>query len=146
MLGTYSPGNDSTFAWGLDLRGNQIALGMLHNPVNFPVASTWGGLNLLEWNLVLSRQAETVNDFNLSVFPNPGNDIFSFRYTLESRSEASLSVFDALGRPVWVQNSIDLDPGSKGMTVDLSCLSAGIYYCMITQGNHRGITKLAKQE
>ena|SRR3990172_11664508 len=63
---------------------------------------------------------ELSNSFNISVFPNPSNGIF----TLQSAEEiTSVEIYNVLGEKVW--------SGSEQIEIDLSAQSKGIYFVKV---------------
>jgi hypothetical protein len=67
--------------------------------------------------------------FNLSIYPNPNNG--SFILKLEN-AEATMLVFDALGRPV---QTVRLHNGTNEVNTSLA---TGLYYFKIKDGNLAG--------
>lgn len=62
-------------------------------------------------------------------FPNPFNGETNFQVTSSTNDNFELSVFDISGREVSSPKIIFIQKGQNQVTVDLSSLSSGIYFC-----------------
>ena len=73
------------------------------------------------------------SDEPLSVFPNPATDAATLRFAVAETTDATLVIYDALGREV----ARPIDGPAEGATVarfDASALPAGVYVARLTTG------------
>lgn len=79
---------------------------------------------------------------NFSVYPNPANGIFNLVVTGKNLEQLQLEVTDMQGKVIMRQQA----RGSQGehVVLDLSVLSAGVYFLHIDSGNDLYHTKLSK--
>ncbi len=78
--------------------------------------------------------ATTVAEFGLDVYPNPAHGKVSVAYTLVEPGEASVSVYDVLGRRVADVATGHQPAGAHRVGVDVSRLSAGAYVVRLASG------------
>jgi hypothetical protein len=92
-------------------------------------------------NPVSVEDGEVVKGFNLEQnYPNPFNPSTAIRFTLDAASQASLKVYDLLGREVAVLVNGALPAGSHSVTFDASTLTSGVYIYKLEAGG-RSMTK-----
>jgi len=70
-------------------------------------------------------------------YPNPFNPATTISYSLSSRSNVSLVVYDVLGREIMSFLGSNIAPGRHTLVFDGSHLSSGVYYYMAHIGNWR---------
>lgn len=63
----------------------------------------------------------------LSLFPNPVNDVLNIKYNLKEESELEISLLDLNGRVVKREEKINVKPGKYEKKMDVSLLSPGSY-------------------
>jgi hypothetical protein len=68
-------------------------------------------------------------------YPNPFNPSTQIRFMLTSRSNATLMVYDALGRNIRTLVNGQLDAGEYVSTFDATGLSSGVYYYVLRAGS-----------
>ncbi len=81
---------------------------------------------------------------NLGVVPNPTNGMALFGWDSEFQQEATLDIFDILGRQVY-EKKVTSIVGKNQVLVDLGDFEAGLYLAVLNQGNSRSSLKLIKQ-
>lgn len=64
-------------------------------------------------------------------YPNPFNPETVIRYSLPSRAEVSLRIFDLLGREVTVLASGTKDAGNHSATWNAADFSSGVFFCQL---------------
>ncbi len=160
-IAKYSAGGDYNWALGLGGTGNDIGYGILYangnlyntgafsNTVDFD--PTTGTSNLVSTGLTDAYLAVyneiTITGINdnyssgagiISVYPNPAGNTINIH--TNNNAFFTTDIFSATGSLVYRQ------PGTGGnLPVDISALSAGIYYARITTGSQTYITKFVKQ-
>lgn len=90
-------------------------------------------------NCSILNTQEPILSQNISVFPNPTNEQFEVRNTLET--PISVSVYTILGKQVQTKENTQL----KNQTVSLSNLNSGVYLVEIKSDTQRIIKKLIKR-
>ena len=68
-------------------------------------------------------------------YPNPFNPSTQIRFMLTTRSNATLTVYDALGRNIRTLVNQQLDAGEYTSTFDATGLSSGVYYYVLRTGS-----------
>ncbi len=80
---------------------------------------------LCDYSLPLAEEERWVNPYNLSVFPNPGQNIFYLTMAnIPADGKLNLDIKELSGRIV---KQINLDPSVQKHEIDLKTLSNGIY-------------------
>lgn len=69
-----------------------------------------------------------------AAYPNPFNPVTTITYTLPTRGEAQLMVFDLVGRQVAELVNADMLPGRHSVRWDAGALASGVYFYRLTHG------------
>lgn len=93
---------------------------------------TYGaGKNIYIDNINISTGTIGINDlentYQLSVYPNPADDNAMISFTLPSKQEVSLNVYNALGQEVHSVAASEMTEGDHQVNINTSLLSPGIY-------------------
>lgn len=64
----------------------------------------------------------------LSVYPNPSRGLVNVAYEVANFSDAQFSILNTMGQQVWTKRHSDIAPGAYEFQIDLSGLSAGVYF------------------
>jgi len=84
-------------------------------------------------------------DFNLlTVFPNPFQSSVTFQMDISTPDDMNISLFEITGGEVKTINSQNIQQGKKEITVDLSGLSSGIYFCKVVCRDKMQTVKIIK--
>lgn len=79
-----------------------------------------------------SFDPEMVDGFNILAFPNPATNYTRLQFNIEQDGPVELCIFDVAGRKlIEVLNEDNMPAGQYQYDVDLSVLSAGVYYSSI---------------
>jgi hypothetical protein len=70
-------------------------------------------------------------DFNLITFPNPFTTYTNIEFTLKEYTQASIKIYDAMGRLVKVVADQPMNAGKQHYLLSRDNLSNGIYYCTL---------------
>ncbi|MFA6572279.1 MAG: T9SS type A sorting domain-containing protein [Bacteroidota bacterium] len=81
----------------------------------------------------ITNVQEKINEFNISLFPNPANNTFRLKYNSDVEKQAQLSIYDYLGKEV-LSLSEPCVAGANEKTVDCSRLSTGYYIVKVRCG------------
>jgi hypothetical protein len=79
--------------------------------------------------------------FSLESFPNPFNPSATIRYSLPAGSFVTVKVYDVLGREVAVLANGQFPAGVYERLLNARELPSGVYFCTMTAGGERLITK-----
>lgn len=122
-------GNDFPFIQCLDLEYNPIA--------NQLIVGTYGkGLRTYDLSQLIDVSTEDLNRKDLvQVFPNVSNDVIYIKY-LKDYSNLTFTVSDNFGRVIPVNRDTD--------KLDISKLSSGIYYLIVSDGKSTETEKFVK--
>ncbi len=88
--------------------------------------------------------AENYSPDKINVYPNPLSTNITLEFNLEDTDNILISIQDDLGRTVKTLATNYLDQGKNSMTIDLSELNTGIYFCRIETGDRLQIVKLIR--
>lgn len=77
---------------------------------------------------------------NIKLYPNPTRDLLNIDYRVKDAAEVSMMVLDSYGKVVRAQASVSFDQGTQRASVDVSALSAGVYFIILQSGDEM-ITK-----
>jgi len=87
---------------------------------------------------------EADNIYNILVFPNPTEDIFSIELFIPNTNQHFLEIHDMLGRLI-KKIEINKPIGRHTIPVDLSGISSGNYILSVKSNNHISKKKILKQ-
>jgi len=74
---------------------------------------------------------------DLQVSPNPTTSASTIRFTLAQPGQTSLKLYDATGQLVKIIDTLFRHTGSHDVRMDLSDLSAGTYFLLLTTTSGR---------
>lgn len=100
-----------------------------------------GGNNVFIDNIRIINNTSGIEEsaskiFDLSIRPNPVNDISTISFYLENPSKVEIKIFDVLGREVNTVINDYLDTGSQSFPLYNNDFSAkGVYFVKITNGS-----------
>jgi hypothetical protein len=129
IMGAWGPPNDSVGTWGVDVYGNLVALANVHT-LGFPFVSTIGGLQLLNWNLILSINDRVDKQYQLNIFPNPASEKFTIDLSVYGNDEYIVEVSNVLGRIV---SKSEITNSESEVRFDN--ITSGIYFVQLIKGN-----------
>jgi hypothetical protein len=76
---------------------------------------------------------EVTDGVNVNVYPNPSNGKFEVAVTLDEKSDVIIKITDVLGKVI---NSVNVNQVTEAnVPVDLSQVSAGVYFVQVINGN-----------
>ena len=135
--------NDSTFYFTGTAKSSAPWDVIVYNPCcldpNFIVAKFHDTFNSI------STGINEFSTLNISSFPNPFQSTITLDFTISAAKNISLSVYDVTGRSLKNIPTQILQKGKNRITVDLSDLNNGIYFCQLTSNNEIQTVKLVKQ-
>lgn len=86
----------------------------------------------------------TSNDFKLSLFPNPANDLLNIKYNIAQTGNGTLLIYDVLGKLVFSE-IIATTSGINIITIPVKDLSAGYYRIKLETGGMNASTPFVKE-
>ena len=135
--------NDSTFYFTGTAKSSAPWDVIVYNPCcldpNFIVAKFHDTFNSI------STGINEFSTLNISSFPNPFQSTITLEFTITVAKNISLSVYDVTGRSLKNIPTQILQKGKNRITVDLSDLNNGIYFCQLTSNNEIQTVTLVKQ-
>jgi PKD repeat protein len=90
---------------------------------------------VVDWTVGI---AETETELHLVIHPNPSSDMFNFSAGVETIS--SISICDAIGRVVVMQNAI-----SSSATVSVAGIAPGVYFATVTTDKGVAVQRVVVQ-
>lgn len=78
---------------------------------------------------------------SIKIYPNPTNSILNINYTAFQSSEIKIQIVNVLGKIILTQNMDNLGQGDNIISVDISNLNYGTYFCNIIIDNQSVIKK-----
>lgn len=133
---------------------DEVTFGVQQSDISFGRAPdgnvNWGFMNPTPGiaNVLTEVRSESIpTEFEISIYPNPFNPSTTIQYNLPTISDVTIVIYDLLGREVWSQSQIQMQPGTHRIkwngTINInSQLSSGIYLCRITAGKYYTTKKL----
>lgn len=96
---------------------------------------------------VTGIKENNINNFQLSLFPNPVKDKKTVvSYTLKNNEEVSLDIYNTMGKIVKSLLKAEQTAGKHEQTIDLTTLSAGTYFIKLHTGNKTDVLKFVISE
>ena len=92
--------------------------------------------------VISSNKNLTASLWNISLFPNPTQDKLIINFALEEVQNLSYKVVDIYGRSVI--NSTNQDYSNSQISLDMSKISAGIYYVIFENKSQQMVRKIVK--
>lgn len=77
---------------------------------------------------------EVALENNVTVYPNPVEDLATITMNLVSSDNVTVDVYNAVGQKVYSVNKGQLAAGNHNVTVDFSALESGFYFVNVTVG------------
>lgn len=117
-----------------------VAVGADENTFNTNLAAA-----VAKYNQLTSVDDEngTPQRFRLSQnYPNPFNPSTSISYTIDSRSNVKLQIFDVLGNMVAEPVNEEKEAGSYNVNFNASGLTSGTYFYRLSAGNSSLVKKM----
>ncbi len=108
------------------------------------------GYDCLDKTLQMCTTPTAINENNytsgndISVYPNPFQSTTTLEFNLSENKNASISIVDVEGRIVKKISTKNLLSGKNRITIDLSELKAGIYFCKLISNENLQAVKLIK--
>jgi hypothetical protein len=107
------------------------ANGISSNPIAFVNSACYTGI----------KQTQKENELNLSVYPNPANDLINIDFKSSNSNNCSLTMLDVFGRMV-KQETITANAGNNNHTVLLDGMAKGVYLIILQVGKDVFKTKV----
>lgn len=79
------------------------------------------------------------------VFPNPAGDKLYMNIVLETSVNTTFEIFNTLGQPVLSEQKGLLGQGAHRLSLDVSTLSAGVYFLNLQSAQGRGVVRFVKE-
>ena len=111
---------------------DEMNLQLLDGSVYSWNVSSIGHYQYDENSIGIDELLNKANAWQVSVFPNPANNVLNVRYNLPTEDKMLISVFDLQGKLLIETNVGERTIGEHEETLDLSKLPAGQYICRIS--------------
>lgn len=131
IMGAWGPPNDSVGSWGTDVYGNLVAIANVKT-FGFPFVSTVGGLQLLNWNLILGVDENYNKSDTVNIFPNPAIDKVFVKVISEKTNTFDLALFDISGKMMLDYSGGITDQNNNLIEINIGDLPQGLYLCRVT--------------
>jgi hypothetical protein len=112
---------------------------------SFNTSATVGGIYKWNWSGLAIGIAEHKNASELSVYPNPNNGQFQIALTNMGSKQTQISVYDLLGKQVYLKNEQTIGNGLMVQDIDLANCSKGIYIVQVRDGEKLFTNKIIVQ-
>ena len=86
-----------------------------------------------------------VDKTEFSLFPNPFQSSITLSFLLSDAKNSSITIYDVTGRTILTIPLQELQKGKNKISVDLSELTRGIYFCRLASTGNMKALKLVKQ-
>lgn len=98
-----------------------------------------------KWPLKIGGFATDKSE-RLSTYPNPASNQLSFDYTLTGSKNATVHVYDALGRVVLSKEIENKGAGKQSFNIDISSIQTGNYFLQIVTDEKTALGKFSVQK
>ena len=78
----------------------------------------------------------------IRTYPNPSINNCTIKFILQNNSDVALMLTDSLGKIVFSQNYNGLTAGENSIDINLEKFNSGIYFCQISSGDNKVISKM----
>ena len=95
--------------------------------------------------LGVGNAVSLINNWNLNIYPNPVEDQFTLRFSLEKPSKISYEILDVKGKIILDDNLKIQDSGIHEHQVSTEHLSKGIYFIKVNKNGISYSKKIVKQ-
>jgi hypothetical protein len=121
-------------------RGDAVNIGSLPANAMLAFRNTSGGgnfvfvddINVFSAPASVNNTALSAGD--ISIYPNPANDVATLGFTLTAATSVQVEISDALGRTVSTIPSQEYNAGSQKITINTATMAAGLYNVKIITG------------
>lgn len=79
---------------------------------------------------------------NMKLYPNPNDGRFNLKFSLKSKGDAEITVYNVEGKQVYNEKLSDFQ-GEYNKPIDISNNAKGIYFVKIRQGDHTQVKKIS---
>ena len=107
-----------------------------------------GTINVSNFNTAITQAlaATGINEvssesINMTVFPNPANNLVAVNYNLSEQNKVSFDIFNLLGEKVQSFIGEEKAAGKNEQKFDISTLTNGLYFLKITSGKWSEVKK-----
>lgn len=107
--------------------------------------ATKGGFNLnwLSFDIFSSVSENRISDFQLyQNYPNPFNPKTSISFSVPTREQVTLKIFDSVGREITTLVNEVKETGNYSIVFDASSLTSGVYFYQMRAGKYSETRKL----
>ncbi len=107
------------------------------------------GYSCLDKNLQLCSATTSINDYqadgnSVSAYPNPFSTSTILEFNLLSTNSVSINIVDVTGRIVKLIHKSNFQIGKNQITIDLSDVTSGIYFCEVKSNGSLETYRLIK--
>jgi hypothetical protein len=107
--------------------------------------STIGHFDYNDSSVNIEEVLSLVNFWEVTVFPNPTNNLLNVQYNLPKEDLITISLYNLQGKLVVEQQFGKQAKGENQETIDITTLPAGTYICKIAGQNNIITKKVMKQ-
>ena len=114
-----------------------------------PMPSTYMpdmGVDEVDETVGISEFSEDHPSISLNVYPNPFTTSTSIEYELQQTSTVQITIYNYLGQMIDLIPEKHQSTGKHKLTWDAIDLPAGLYYCMLRNGNSMQSLKMIKMK
>lgn len=90
-------------------------------------------------------ELSTDGEFEMSVYPNPANNILNIEFESSSVTAYQIHIYDVIGRDAYSQEGVAIAEGNK-LSFPITGLAIGIYYLRFTLGEQSTSVRLIVSE
>ena len=97
--------------------------------------SSYSSSSIFGTPLKISRSTTDLKQ-NIEVYPNPAHDRITIYFTSSENEKEQIFITDISGKKI-IQNEIKISQGENVFETNISQLSPGIYFLIISDGSHQ---------
>lgn len=106
-----------------------------------PIDQTQSTISVLN-DVTVGINEKNINDVIFRAYPNPTKNNVNIHFVLTQTENYTIEVVNTLGQVVKTTTLLNLQPGVYSENIDLSGLTAGVYYVKVSGKKAQGIEKL----
>jgi len=115
--------------------GSVAGIGIFNYDVTITGGNGCESIDTIEITVLNCLGVDELNNTTINIYPNPTSDILYIEFSGEMNDVLNITLINALGQIVTVQNNTDVINGKTVITIDVANFEAGTYLVKIATAN-----------
>ncbi len=121
---------------------NTLDISSINHPHGVLIDSPYVYLHQTTYVTSVKEEANKLLKYQLQVYPNPFNPAANVVFTLPERGQASIRMYDILGREVKLLYNGEAEAGDHRLIINGADLSSGVYFIRLTADKYSDTKKV----